>query len=583
MATRIRRDLDNLFDLPVGANVTKTNAVYINNGNYRIEPEDNRQAYTSHKKLCIGVIQLDPNGKPTKKMYANSNYHRLFNKDMLPPPPKWADSLSVGPRLLTEAISEEYDLFNILVDVFEADNAALIMDLATYMLVEEKAVFQHYPSWARRHVVYSNVVRSDSFISEFLSEQITYSRIDLFKRKWAARHIGNGNVFFCYDSTNTNCQAEGVFLVQKGHAKDDPSLMQVNTDYVVRQEDGLPFTFMEFPGSIVDVTEASDMIEFLGQLCEGKSVKITLICDRGYISEENIKTFDKEGISFLLMLKSNMNDHRNILENHAGDVKNQYSCYMEEFDEFGKTIEGSLFDDDTVRYFHLIWNQNLEGKHRAKLLNSIKTKKNELQKAIDRKTKYTAENIKNMSSWFILNTEQAGTIKVKERGKEKTKEVPAFVITEIKENQEAISKALSECGFYILVTSEKMSALEARIAYSKRDCVEKVFQALKSSLGMDQIGVGSDDNLQGKSLIWFVAAVLHSVLFINTCSLRIKDKKSYTVPAEIDKLDAIVADRNLNTQKYVRRYTLDKKQNDIFKACKMTLERLDEIIMSIAS
>ena len=128
-----------------------------------------------------------------------------------------------------------------------------------------------------------------------------------------------------------------------------------------------------------------------------------------------------------------------------------------------------------------------------------------------------------------------------------------------------------------------MSVLEAKIAYSKRDCVEKLFQALKSSLGMDQIGVGSDDNLQGKSLIWFVAAILHSVLFINTCTLRVKDNKSYTVPAEVDKLDSIVADRNLITSKYVRRYTLDKKQNEIFKACGMTLTRLDEIIDAIAS
>lgn len=581
MAARIRREEDNLFDLPAGANITKSNAVYINNGSYRVEPGDERRPYTSHKKLCIGVAQLDLNGKPTKKMYANMNYHLLFNKEMLPEPPKWADSLSVGPRLLTESICDAFDLLKILVEVFGSDNAALIMDLATYMLVEEKAVFQHYPSWARRHVLYSGAVRSDSYISEFLSEEITFSRIDLFKRKWASHHLGNGNVYFCYDSTNTNCQADGVYLVQKGHAKDDPSLMQVNTDYVVRQEDGLPFTFMEFPGSIVDVKEASEMIGFLGQLCEGKQVKVTLVCDRGYISEENITTFDNEGIAFLLMLKSNMNDHRRILEEYANEVKNQYACYIEEFDEFGKTIESTLFDDTTVRYFHLIWNQNLEGKHRAKLLKTIKSKRSELQKAVDRKTKYTEDNIKHMPPWFTLTTENAGTIKVKSRGK--TREVPAYIITGFQENINAISQGLNECGFYLLVTSEKMSVLEARIAYSKRDCVEKVFQALKSSLGMDQIGVGSDDNLQGKSLIWFVAAILHSVLFINTCTLRVKDNKSYTVPAEIDKLDSIVADRNLITNKYVRRYTLDKKQNEIFKACGMTLTRLDEIIDAIAS
>ena len=582
MAARIRREDDNLYDLPVGANVTKSNAVYINNGNYRVEPGDNRRAYTSHKKICIGVIQIDSNGNPTKRMYANTNYYQLFNRQRLPEPPKWADSLSVGPRLLTESISDEYDLITILVEVFGSEATSLIMDLATYMLVEEKAVFQHYPTWARRHVLYSNTIRSDSYISEFLGNEISFSKIDLFKCKWASRHLGSGKVYFCYDSTNTNCQAEGVFLVQKGHAKDDPTLMQVNTDYVVRQEDGLPFTFMEFPGSIVDVTEASEMITFLKRLSEEKPVKITLICDRGYISEENIIAFDSAGIDFLLMLKSNMNDHQKILEKHAHEVKNNYSCYIEEFDEFGKTIESTLFASNTKRYFHLIWNQNLEGKHRARLLKAIKNKKTEIQKAINRKTKYTEDQLKPMRQWFFLTTEAAGTIKVKAKGKEKYKEVPAYVITDMDENHEAITVGLNECGFYLLVTSEKMSVNEARAAYSKRDCVEKVFQALKSSLGMDQIGVGSDDNLQGKSLIWFVAAILHSVLFINTRSLRLKDKKSYTVPAEIDKLDAIVADRNISTSKYSRRYALDKKQNDIFNACGLSLARLDEIIKALS-
>lgn len=582
MGHRIRREPDNLFAIPKGANVTKTNAVYINGNNYRIEPGDGRKAYTSHKKICIGVACLNSDGTPSDKMYGNDSYYRLFQVEMLPEPPERADSISVGPRVLTEAISEDFSLIAILVDVFGKTDASLIMDLATYMLTEEKAVFQHFPAWGRRHELYSGLVRSDSFISKFLGRSLTYPKIVQFREKWARKNIGNGHVYYCYDSTNTNSQAEGTFIVQKGHAKDDPALMQVNTDYVVRQEDGLPLAFMEFPGSIVDIAEASEMIEELNRVSDGADVDITLICDRGYISEENVNLMDDAGIGFLLMLKSNMGVHGEILDKYASEVKNNYSCYLKEYDEFGMTIERPLFDPEKPRWFHLLWNPTLEGKHRNRLLKAIENKRKELEKAVERKTKYSEEDLRRIARWFTLCVEESDEIAVKKKGRGKKKDtVTSFIITSFEENNRTISKELERCGFYLLVSSRKMDVTEARNAYSKRDCVEKVFQALKSSLGMDEIGVASDDNIQGKSLVWFVASILHSILFKCTAGLRIKDKKGFTVPAIVDKIDAIVADKNISAGKYARRYKLDKKQNDIFKACGITVERLDEIICSM--
>ena len=575
---KIRRTEDNIFDLPVGANVVKSGAVYINSGNYRVEPGDGRKAYTSHKKVCIGVAVLV--GKKTR-MYGNNNYYQLFKSTELPEPPDKADSVSVGGRILTEVLRDDHKLIDILVDVFGGEDAALILDLAMYMLIEEKAVFQHFPSWARRHALYSECIRSDSYISEFLGNAISFSKIDLFKRKWAKEHIGNGNVYLCYDSTNTNSQAEGVFIVQKGHAKDDPSLMQVNTDYVVRQEDGLPVTFMEFPGSIVDMVEAEEMISYLDELSDGENVNITLVCDRGYISEDNVGLMDEKGISFLLMLKSNMKDHEFIMDKYCRKVRNRYEYYMEEFGEFGMTIKRRLFGEGPVRWFHLIWNPVLEGKHRKKLLDGIERKRNEIQKQVERKIKLSPEDIKNLPPWFDYEFRNAGEIVARTKGRGGKKRVQSKVITSFTDNNDEIARCLEKCGYYLLVTSDEMETIDARRAYSKRDCVEKVFQALKSSLGMDEIGVASDDNLHGKSLIWFVASILHSVLFTKTESLRLKDRKTYTIPSQIDKIEEVVADRNLNDNSYVRRYKLDKRQNCIFQSCGVDTDRIDEFIKAM--
>lgn len=153
-------------------------------------------------------------------------------------------------------------------------------------------------------------------------------------------------MFLCYDSTNVNSQAEGVSIVEKGQAKDDTTLNQVNTEYVVRQEDGMPVAYMQYPGSIVDIAEAEKMIEYIGKF--NNDVKIVVVCDRGYISVDNVTAFDNQGLDYLLLVKSNFTMAREILEEHAAEVKDIYSCYIPEEDKFGKTFKVKLFSERRV-------------------------------------------------------------------------------------------------------------------------------------------------------------------------------------------------------------------------------------------
>ena len=67
-------------------------------------------------------------------------------------------------------------------------------------------------------------------------------------------------------------------IVQKGYAKDDPTLPQVNTDYVIRQSDGMPITYLHSPGSVTDIASASEMIKFFEEIGKelGKKIHIVL-------------------------------------------------------------------------------------------------------------------------------------------------------------------------------------------------------------------------------------------------------------------------------------------------------------------
>ena len=95
---------------------------------------------------------------------------------------------------------------------------------------------------------------------------------------------------------------------------------------------------------------------------------------------------------------------------------------------------------------------------------------------------------------------------------------------------------------------------------------------------MDKIGTQTDESIHAKSLIWFVAAILHSLLFTGTKDLRVSDRKTFTVPSVVDLLEEINSDKNLMTSQYERRYKPNRKQSDILKALGISTTDIDDRI-----
>ena len=586
---RINRSESSIVSIPKNCSVNqKTGYVLANLTNeYVSENSKGKCSYSSHQKVGIGYAVDPQDWKTNRLMYPNQNYYLHFERNSLPEAPPKKDNISVGAYSVIKFLSESSGLTKSLSSAFTPTETNLILDMATYMLLEESAKFQHYHHWGRGQHLFSDRVHRDTEISTFLRESITVSKINQFKVNWAKSKLADGKVFVCYDSTNVNSQAEGVFLVQKGHAKDDAALDQVNADYVVRQSDGLPLTFMNFPGSVVDVSQAPEMIEFFDSLGKDAVKNITMTCDRGYISERNVEEMDEADIDFLLMLRKDMNCCQRILQKYARSVK-KHANYLEDYDEFAMVVSGKLFNHHTEskRSIIIIWNQTLETKHRETFYAQLNKKRKELRLAINRQTPYTQKELDDRFSNFILKTRKVGKMEVRKCGrgnKNKVEIVDSFCVTDFEDDHEAINKELDNCGFRLLASSIDMPAIEGRTAYSKRDCVEKVFQSLKSGLGMDVIGVASDDAIHGKSLVWFVASILYALMNNQLIPLRVADKKHYTVPAAFRSIEEISADLEINSGKYRRRYAPDKRQKAILNACNISIAEVDEIISKMKS
>lgn len=593
----INRSEENLYTMPRGSYLRNKIYVYVNTSNRYVSPSQKKdkggRGYTGHDSVCIGVIQ-DPVKPEARKFYANANYYTLYLPEILPDPPKFADSLSVGLHCWISEAATQSGLSVDLAQSFGGEAASLILDLCSYMLSRESAVMQHVPAWSRDHVLFSEEMPEDSMLGKFLRSVITLPGISLFREKWAARNIGDGKIYLCYDSTNVNSQAEGVFLVQKGHAKDDPTLCQVNTDYVVRQADGLPLTYLHSPGSVTDMAQAQEMIGFMDNLRKSSGVEdvdLCLICDRGYISEKNLRQMDKAGIGYILMLRTNFGLYDQLASSVIDEIKSyKYEIATGDGDErYGLTKECTLYDGGPTCYAQIMWSNERYLAKRGEVTDKVGSERGKLETFISASAgeSFLPEELNWIPPYFKLHTKPGvpRTKEVKKRGRGKgmkTMVLDTVVITGYEDDEAAINRLYQKAGIVVIVTTDRLTAQQTQDAYAKRDCVEKTFRALKSHLGMDKIGVTTQEAMHGKGLVWFVASILHALMFCGTTTLRSTDRKHYTVPAMVEELEAIKADKDLKTGKRKRRYKLTRRQQNILGCWKIDEKRIDEKIADLS-
>jgi transposase len=80
---------------------------------------------------------------------------------------------------------------------------------------------------------------------------------------------------------------------------------------------------------------------------------------------------------------------------------------------------------------------------------------------------------------------------------------------------EAIEREIALCGYFVIVTSQKMTAEGALSLYKSRDTSEKLFRGDKSYLGNKSLRVYSDESAAAKIFIEFVALIARNKIY--TC------------------------------------------------------------------
>ena len=500
---------------------TINGVVYINYEYDRIYKPDKK--YNIPKRTTIGKkCEDDP-----EMMYPNPNFLTYFPDAELPEDQGRdvrSSCLRIGTWLVIEKLMMESMVDKIIDSIYNDDRGTgLFLDLVAYYLTTENNVGQYYPDYAYNHPLFTPEYKiySDSTVSTFIN-QISVEDSISFQNEWNAVKKKQDKIYISYDSTNKNCQAGDIEIVEFGHAKENRGLPIFNYSIAYDAANKEPLFYETYPGSIVDISQLQLM---LNKAAAYGYKNAGFILDRGYFSRENIRYMDHLGYDFVIMVKGMKTFVNEKIRDIQGSFEEKRQYTIRRYQVNGMTVKTKVFySDEKDRYLHIYYSYSKAASERE-----------DLESKIDRIAAYLKKQEgqavvidKSYEKYFRLEYYHEG------------KEDQCFACGI--EKASVIEEELKMCGYFCIITSAEMTAKEALDVYKSRDASEKLFKADKSFLGNRSLRVYTGESLEGKMLVAFVALIIR-----NRMHTKLKDAEEgrgerpnyMNVPASIRELEKI--------------------------------------------
>ena len=506
---------------------------------------DPKRKYTTVKRSTIGKLSdEDPD-----KMRPNENFRKFFPDVEVPEEREdtgRSSALKAGTYMVISQVVKELGLDKKLESAFGARNSGLILDLAAYSVITENNAAQYYPDYAYNHPLFTPNMKaySDSTISDFLRD-LSGDQRQIFLNLWNEERNKRERIYVSYDSTNKNCEAGDISMIEYGAAKVDAGLPIFNYAIGYDVNNREPLMYEKYPGSINDVSQLQYMIAKV----KGYGYhNIGFILDRGYFSKENLKFMDDNGFAFIIMVKGIKDFINDQIRQQKGSFENEWGNQIPEFGVYGKTVHTFVYASDTrKRYVHIYYSAAKAAGERARFEENIQ----QMQRFLDSHRNEEREFGSTFEKYFFLHRD-------KESGR--------FVYAEPK--LQVIRDELELCGYFAIITSEKMNAKQAISLYKNRDASEKLFRADKSYLGNGVLRVASQEAADNKIFIGFIALIIRCRIYTalkDKAGTMVKKPNYFTVPAAIRELEKIELCRHLDNV-YRMDHAVTKTQKEILSA-----------------
>jgi len=453
---------------------------------------DKEKKFNVPKRACIG--KQDP--LDDARMFPNEKYHDFFPSEIeVEHDCSRSSCLRAGTFILLRQFAEKLGLVQWLQSRFGDKDGGLILDLASYLLIAAKNAAQHYPDYAYNHPLFTPDMRiyGDTKVGSLFKEGIDRDDVIAFTEWWNESRDHRRRIYISYDSTNKISQAGDVELLEGGHAKDGPDGSPiVNIAMATDVSEGMPLFYEDYCGSIVDVSQFEQMVDKAQALGYRN---IGFILDRGYFSRANIEDLDRRKYSFLIMAKGRRSLVSSLVLGVKGTFEDTSENTIWEYEVNGTTVEAKLYANDRrARYFHIYYSAQNYAAERSVFETCIKKMAGMLERLLGRKCNDL--NLDAYGKYFDLTFSDDDD----------------RVLLMHSKNNEAIDDYIRYCGYFCLISSERMSARDALLLYKSRDYSEKLFSAEKTFTGSWAERIQSVEALRSKIFIEFLALILRSRL-----------------------------------------------------------------------
>jgi transposase len=483
------------------------------------------KAYPNHTRTYIGKM-VDDSFVPNEKFHALTQEEqqetglKFEHEKLVDKPSRGRPVSELGVRmfrgldLLLSTISGSISLREDLEKVF-SERSNKMLSLAYFLVGNREAAMYRFPQWARlRYHPFGEDIPSPR--SSELFGSITEDEIQQFLRLRVQRSFGTSG-WLAVDTTSISSFSQALSLVAKGHNKDHDLLEQINLLLVFDQDSHIPVFYRKMRGNITDVTTVDNTLHDLQGIGMENS---SLVLDRGFYSKDNVIHLLKKGYHFTLGTKCSIS-----FVKEAIDQLREQMMSLDSYDQDHRLFHASvpISYEVPVRgrgpniryaYLHLYCDKEKEADDVASLMKKIDNLKSQLESG-----KITSSR-KELKKYFILTVDKHDRI------------------IDFAQNKQAIFEATRMCGYFALLTSEKLlDSMQVLSIYRKKDSVEKAFSNLKDRLSLRRTRCSRDDNFSGKVFVQFIALILSS--HIKKVMREQKLFPSCTYGQLIDEIDVI--------------------------------------------
>jgi transposase len=502
---------------------------------------DKEKQQSRSKRTLIGRVDdktgeiLPTDGRGRKKKTESASAKRG------PVPVEKTARFFYGATYLLDVIGEKLGITQDLKACFP-ETYRQILSTAYYLVLEDHNPLYRFEKWGSLHKhPYGKTTsqRSSDLFASITEEDKQHFFTHQGKRR-------SEKEYWAYDITSISSYSECLRQVQYGKNKENDRLPQLNLALVFGETSNLPFYYRKLAGNIPDSKTLKHLLADLDTL--GFS-KIKLVMDRGFYSEDNLNALFKDHVKFLIAGKMSLNFMKFNLEGIYDNFRS-FEHYNETYELYCRTVETQwqytqyrpykkeILKEQGRIYVHYYYNIEKAAEEEKAFDRNLMVLRRELESG-----KQVPEHEKQYKKYFNVKTTPKRGIKATVK-------------------EEAVLQAKKYFGFFVLLTNETMDAVTALETYRNKDLVEKAFGNLKERLNLRRTLVSSEQSLDGKLFIEFVALIYLSYI---KKQMQVSGLfKRYTLQGVLDKLDVIECFETPGQQ--LRVGELLEKQKELYHA-----------------